>query len=248
MSSSWTSSQIKAGHSAKISKVHIRAFRACDDVNSSQRFVDGHLAVLANHGFKKLASSSDTWIESKDVYVILVTSPSGHKIYGGARIHVRQIGEKLPLENAIMKFDDRVSSVVEEMIPQGCAELCALWNSVEVAGFGIGSKLVIRCAISMCETLNITHLLALSSPPTRRWMKGFGFTTITEIGHNGGFPYPTEKLIATVAHYISVGNVDNMDPDFRTEVEELRKNPKKVGVSSGPKGEISLHYDLLVKQ
>lgn len=248
MSSSWTRSQIGAGQSAKVSKVHIRAFRACDDVQSSQRFVDGHTAVLANHGFKKLASSNDAWIKSEDVYVILVTSPSGHKIYGGARIHLKKKNKKLPLENAIEKYDDRVGQVVDEMIEEGCAELCALWNSIEVAGFGIGSKLVIRCAISMCEALNITHLLALSSPPTRRWMKGFGFTTITEIGDEGGFPYPTEKLVATVAHHISSCELEKMAPEFRTEVEELRKNPKKVGVSSGPKGEISLHYDLLEKQ
>lgn len=248
MSSSWTKSQIQAGQSAKVSKVHIRAFRACDDVISSQRFVDGHSAVLANHGFKKLASSNDAWINSKDVYVILVTSPSGHRIYGGARIHMKNPEGKLPLERAIEKFDPKVNDITDGMEPEGCAELCALWNSIEVAGFGIGSKLVIRCAISMCENLNITHLLALSSPPTRRWMKGFGFTTITEIGDNGGFPYPTDKLVATVAHYISSGDFEKMEPDFRTEVEELRKNPKKVGVSSGPKGEISLHYDLLVKQ
>jgi len=39
-----------------------------------------------------------------------------------------------------------------------------------------------------------------------------------------------------------------LDPVFRTEIDDLRMNPKKVGVSSGPKGEISLHFDLLVSK
>jgi len=248
MSSSWTSSQIKAGHSAKISKVHIRAFRACDDVISSQRFVDGHVAVLANHGFKKLGSSNDYWLNSKNNYVILVTSPSGHKIYGGARLEIRESGSRLPLEKAIDKYDSRVNVIVDGLVSDGCAEICALWNSMEVAGFGIGSRLVIRSAIALCEQLNISHLLALSSPPMRRWMKGVGIPTITDIGDNGGFPYPNDKLIATVGHYSSPKDLQNLDPVFRTEIDDLRMNPKKVGVSSGPKGEISLHFDLLVSK
>ena len=248
MSSSWTKSQLQASKTSKLSKVHIRAFRACDNLSLSQRFVEGHTQVLANHGFKKLVSSNDDWINSRDTYVIIVTSPSGHKIYGGARMEIKKPQVRLPLEKAIDKHDPKVNEIIEGFEPEGCAELCALWNSVEVAGFGIGSKLVIRCAITLCEQLNVSHLLALSSPPTRRWMKGFGFSTITEIGDDGGFPYPNEKLVATVAHYVSPNNLEKMDPDFRTEIEDLRINPKKVGVSSGPKGEISLHYDLLVSK
>lgn len=246
MSSSWTKHPAKAPTALKISKVHIRAFRATDDVNASIRFAEGHSEVLNNHGIKKVSSASIEWTNNPDVYVILATSPGGQKIYGGARIHIRRPGERLPLEKAFAKHDKGIYKVIDQFEPEGCAELCALWNSIEVAGLGIGSKLIINCAVSMTERLDIKHLLALSSPVTRRWIPDFGFYTITSIGQDGGIPYPMERLTATVAHFINPDRLEFMTPDLYEQAISLRLNPMLCSTATGPKGSLNLHFDLNV--
>lgn len=219
-----------------------------DDPISSARFAEGHAAVLSNHGIKKVSSSSTNWIKDPNVWVILASSPGGQKIYGGARIHMYTPATPLPLQKPFGKFDPRIHDIVARLAEDGCAELCALWNSIEVAGFGIGSKLIIKCAVSMTERLQIKHLLALSSPVTRRWIPDFGFYTIEEIGDNGGIPYPTERLTATVAHFINPDRFENMPKAMYDEVMMLRNNPSLQSSATGPKGSISLYYDLDVKR
>ncbi len=248
MSSSWTDNPVTAKKTLKISRVHIHAFRAMDDPIASARFAEGHAEVLSNHGIKKVSSSSTEWIKDPNVYVILASSPGGQKIYGGARIHMYTPETPLPLQKPFGKFDPRIHDIVSNLSVEGCAELCALWNSIEVAGLGIGSKLIIKCAVSMTERLGIRHLLALSSPVTRRWIPDFGFYTIEEIGENGGIPYPTERLTATVAHFINPDRFKNMPQTMHDEVMRLRNNPNLQSSATGPKGSISLHFNLDIKR
>lgn len=244
MSSSLTKHPSTATKTLKISSLHIRAFRAMDDVDTSLRFAQGHEEVLRNHGIKKVSSASTGWIKDPNVYVIIASSPGGQKIYGGARIHIHTEGNPLPLQGPFGKHDPKIHDIIDSLSPSGCAELCALWNSVEVAGLGIGSKLIIKCAVSMTSRLGIKHLLALSSPVTRRWIPDFGFYTIEDIGDKGGIPYPTERLIATVAHFINPERYSNMEEVMRAEIEELRDNPTMSTSTSGPKGSLQLHFNL----
>lgn len=246
MSSSWTDPKVTKARKNSISKVHIRAFRAIDDLHSCRKFAEGHGQVLANHGIKTVSSADAPWMDDPNVYVILATSPSGQKVYGGARIHIRQKPKQLPLELPFGKKDPRVHDLLDELSKDVCAELCALWNSVEVAGLGIGSQLIILCGIVLTEELGIRHLLALSSPVTRRWIPDFGFYTIESIGDRGGIPYPNERLIATVAHFINPDRLQFMTDELHAQVTELRANPKLKYRTSGPKGSITLHFDLKV--
>jgi hypothetical protein len=231
----------------KITSVLIRTFRAINEPGLSMLFAQGHADVLKNHKIKKVVSANTEWIQDPSVVVILATSPEGTRIYGGARIHVHSEKSELPLQRPVRRFDPKIDDVINEMSPEGCAELCALWNSVEVAGLGIGSKLVINCAVSMCEQLGIRHLLALSSPVTRRWMPDFGFVNIESIGDKGGIPYPNERLIATVAHYVHPESEPLMGEEMREEMLRFRGNPLTVKSVSGPKGSVSVHFDLNVK-
>ena len=102
-----------------------------------------------------------------------------------------------------------------------------------------------KAAISLADTIKFRHLLALSSPVTRKWIKEFGFSNITEIGKDGKIPYPDDRFVATVAHYIHPDCFENILDDFRTEIDELRMNPMKKGKTSGVKGSVTVHFDLL---
>jgi hypothetical protein len=246
MSSSWTEHGQIARRTLRITKVHIRAFRAIDDLNACERFAQGHAEVLTNHGIKKVSSASSAWFNDPNVYVLLATSPGGQRIYGGARIHIRQTDQQLPLEKPFGAHDPRIHTILDEFSQTSCAELCALWNSVEVAGLGIGSRLIILCGIVLTEQLGIRHLLALSSPVTRRWIPDFGFSNIENIGIDGGIPYPTERLRATVAHFINPECLSEMAPELLQQVLDLRENPFLTTTASGPKGSISIYFDLKI--
>ncbi len=253
MNSSWTRRTTTATATTtttapKISQVHIRAYRAIDDVKTSMRFAEGHAAVLAHHGIQRVASANAEWVNDPDVYVIIATSPGGEKIYGGARIQIRRPDRYLPLETAFAKYDKNIHQVIGKMQDEGCGELCALWNSMEVAGFGIGSRLIINCAVSMTQRLKIRHLLALTSPVTRRFIPAFGFYTIPNIGIDGGIPYPTERLKATVAHFINPDRLVFMDQELNKQAKELMINPRLNTTSTGPRGSLNLCFDLGVSR
>lgn len=247
MGSLMSNTRVQAA-SSKIRSVLFRAVRAIDEPDLSERFLQGHAAVLAHHKVGKVISANDSWLDNPNVYLITAQSPEGSKLYGGARIHLATENVDLPLQQPVRKHDQRIDDIIAEMRAEGCGELCALWNSVEVAGLGIGSKLVINCGVSLAEHLQIRHLLALSSPVTRRWMPDFGFFTIESIGDKGGIPYPNERLIATVAHYVHPDNEEKMNEALREEMLELRSNPGKVLSVSGPKGSVNVHFDLSVKK
>lgn len=248
MSSTWTKNDLQVQRTLKVDKILIRAFRASDDVESSRRFASAYAEVLSNHGIKKVSSSTADWIGSSDVYVIVAQSPSGHRIYGGARIEIKNDINKLPLQKAFERFDPRINDIIDEMKPEGCAELCALWNSIEVAGLGIGSRLIITCGLSLIESLNIRYFFALTSPVTRRFMPDFGFINVDEIGENGGIPYPNERLIATAALHTYPENTNLLNDEIRDQVKQMRKTPIMTDKTTGPKGDVTIYYDLKVSR
>ncbi|MDZ7845744.1 MAG: hypothetical protein U5L96_02625 [Owenweeksia sp.] len=71
-----------------ISKVVIRAFRATAKPDLAQKFLEGHARVLRSHGVTKVTSLSEKWTKDPSVFVILVESEDGERIYGG-RVYTR---------------------------------------------------------------------------------------------------------------------------------------------------------------
>ncbi|MEO8116908.1 MAG: hypothetical protein ABI653_04610 [Bacteroidota bacterium] len=138
-----------------ISEIRIRAFRATDDPESCQKFIYGHRKVLENHGIEKVSSSTDAWMYDTSVFVVVVESPDREKLFGGVRIHCVDGKSKLPIEIATEDMDPKIHDVVKKYAQFGTAELCGLWNSIEVAGFGIGSLFPTRAAIVLLEQIGL---------------------------------------------------------------------------------------------
>ncbi|HEY2582922.1 MAG TPA: hypothetical protein VGI43_14000, partial [Mucilaginibacter sp.] len=149
------------GISKEKPEVRLRAFRAIDEPQVCERFVEGHTEVLTSIGVTKVTSSKNGWTTNPAVFVFVVESLDGKKIYGGARVHVSGGTEPLPIEQATRKLDPRVDELVWQYAQYGSGEICGLWNSAELAGYGIGTPLLIRTGIAISSQLGIQSRFCL---------------------------------------------------------------------------------------
>lgn len=230
--------------------IRIRAFRSVDDSESCNRFIYGHRKVLENHGINKVTSSSEDWMHWPSIYVIVVESMDRQKMYGGARLHIYDWVHKLPIEQAVFAMDKHIEDVIREYAPAGTAELCGVWNSIEVAGLGIGSLFPIRAAIALLEQLDVRSLFFLCSPVTVRFNKWVGSRVITEVGNNGTFYYPKLDLLATAVVLEDAINIPHAHPREQQKVSQLRKSPIAVHTEKSPFKNfyINVNYELQLSQ
>ena len=121
--------------------IRIRAFRAIDDLKTCLKFIEGHRRVLAIYGIENITTNTDDWIYNPAIFVIVVESLDGKKMFGGARVQAANGITPLPIEEATGEMDSKIYDAQD-----GTAELSGLWNSKEVAGLGIGSLFPTRCS------------------------------------------------------------------------------------------------------
>jgi hypothetical protein len=222
----------------------IRVYKAADELETNLRFVDGHRKMLEAYGVTKVTSAAETWIYDPDTYVIIAESCDDKRILGGTRIQVRTPDMKLPMEDAIAKVDKNIYDYVDRIGDYNVAEFCGLFNSKEVAGYGIGSMFLGRVAIAIASQIGIKQLLGLCSPATLRNSARVGFEVLRDLGMNGKFYYPKEGLIATALIINDLKNLPNADATERDRIFDLRKNPLQQTVEKGPKGELTIIYEI----
>ncbi len=226
--------------------VVIRGFRAIDDPAASQRFILGHRRVLEAHGVKKVTSSRNEWAENPNVFVVNVESEDGDKVYGGARVHVADGIHPLPIEEATGYMDSKIYDRVHELRAVGTGELCGLWNSMEVAGMGIGSFFATRAAVILTSQIGIETLWALCAPFTVRWAERMGCRIQKDIGNEGTFYYPKLDLLATVVLLEDCETLAHSKPGERARAFELRERPRQIALEAPPgrKQEVEVRYEL----
>lgn len=220
----------------------IRAFKSPDDVETSLRYVEGHRKVLESYGVKKVTSASVEWLHDPQTYVVLVESEDGEKIYGGGRIQIRSNEMKMPMEDAIAKIDKGIYQYVDNIGNESIAEFCGLFNSKEVAGYGIGSIFLGRIGVAIATQVNVKYLMALCSPATLRNCARVGFEIIRDLGNNGTFYYPKEGLVATALIIKDIVNLPGANAEERERIFDLRETPNQEAIEKGPKGEMDIIY------
>lgn len=230
--------------------VTIRAFRAVNDPEACDRFISGHRRVLEAHGVKKVTSSNDDWKYNPAVFVVNVESHDKTKVYGGARIHVADGLTPLPIELAAGYKDPAIYSRVHEARRYGTGELCGLWNSIEVAGMGIGSYFATRAAVSISTQIGIKSIWGLCAPYTVRWAQRLGSEIVKDIGNNGTFFYPKLDLIATVVLMSDSNDLSHIRPYERERIVQLRKHPNQINLEPPPgkRHEVEIKYELEIPE
>jgi len=232
-----------------INEISIRAFRATDDPETCEKFIEGHKKVLENHGITKVTSSSNSWANSSSVFVVVVETANGDRLLGGARVHAADGIEMLPIEEATGYMDKKVLDVVKLHAQKGTGELCGLWNSKEVAGLGIGSLFPSRASVVIASQIGLHTMFSLCSPATVRFNQWIGSHVLTSVGNNGTFYYPKLDLLATAVFLEDAVTLKDAHPREREKMLFLRDNLKYETTERSPfkNIEVGVQYNLVVK-
>lgn len=230
----------------EIPQIRIRAFRAIDEPETCQRFVEGHQHVLSVFNLEMVTSAKHAWMSNPAVFVLVVESLDGLRLYGGARIQVAGGTEPLPVEEAIGKYDPKIYDLVKSYGKRGTGEGCGLWNSREIAGFGVGSIFLSRMAIAISSQLGLKTLFALCAPYTVKLAEHIGYRIDERLGDKGIFYYPREGFIATSMFYADVEHIETASPEDRISITEARKSPEMVRVETLRRKQIEIHYNIAI--
>jgi hypothetical protein len=225
-----------------LAEITIRSFRAIDDLDSCMRFREGHLGVLESFGFK-LTSSTEEWMFDPGTHVIIIESLDRKTTYGGSRLQLLGSKLELPIQGAV---GEDISNLDEYLFSRKgpVAELCGLWNSVTVAGLGIGSVYSIRSAIALGGLLGYQEMIALCSAFTYRISHKYGFRLVESLGEGGKIFYEGANQYAHITHQKDVINLLNSDEIEKLKIQEVRLSPiSKVDEIIGD-GLTSIHYQI----
>jgi hypothetical protein len=203
--------------------------------------------VLESYGVTKVTSLNADWIEDPNTYAIIVESEDSKKVYGGGRIQIKSDALRMPMEDAIAILDDRIYDYTEKIGKYQVAEFCGLWNSKEIAGYGIGSIYMGRVGVAVASQLGV-KLMALCSPGTLKNCLRVGFDVIRELGNNGTFYYPKEDLTATALLIEDLIALPNAQPQEKLAIEKIKTNLSGGAIEKGPKGMMEFIYDLQINR
>lgn len=224
------------------------AFRAVDEPDICDMFIEGHANVLREYGVTKVTSSNNEWKFNPYVFVVTVHEESTGKVVSGLRIHISHPQFPLPLEGAISQVDSNIVELVKSYREAGgTGEIGGLWNSRAISGFGIGALFLSRTSLVIAEQLNVPSLFALCAEYTLKPTLQKGFEIEEKIGNNGTFFYPKLDLVATLAVLKDVKNLPLALKEERDYIIDLRKNLVSERVEETPKGKIEITYNLKIK-
>ncbi|HEY0898319.1 MAG TPA: hypothetical protein VGD90_03250 [Sphingobacteriaceae bacterium] len=226
--------------------VRLRAFRAIDDPVACELFVQGHAHVLTSIGVTKVTSSKNEWTQNPAAFVLIVESLDKTKVFGGARVHVAGGSEPLPIEQATGALDKSIFDLVWKYAQHGTGEICGLWNSREIAGYGIGSIFLTRAAVAISTQIGLQSLFALCAPYTVKMAETVGYEIETSIGNEGTFYYPKLDLLATTMLLKDVNHLSKALEEDRNAIFKLRENLNLVKTEILRKKEIEIHYETLI--
>ncbi len=224
--------------------VRLRAFRAIDDPGTCERFIEGHAHVLTSIGVTKVTSSKNDWMYNPAAFVLIVESLDRKRVYGGVRIHVAGGTEPLPIESATGHMDESIYQLVYEYAQQGTGEGCGLWNSREIAGYGIGSIFLTRAGAAISTQIGIKSLFALCAPYTIKLAESVGYRIETSVGNQGTFYYPKLDLIATTMIMNNLDTLTTADSENKEAILSLRRNSNIIRVETLRNKQIEIHYEI----
>lgn len=228
--------------------IRIRAFRAPDDASTCEKFIMGHRNILEiYYGVIKITSDNNYWVDDPHTIVLVAEDTETNRVYGGARVQVFNGKHQLPIESAISKYDPDIFSMIQsDFEAGGTCEICGLWNSKEVAGMGIGSRILSLVGISITNQLNVNSMYVLCAPATVRMAYNMGLQLVDSLGNNGKFYYPKDNFVATVMKLFDIHDLSRAKEKEKNDILFLREQQNVTLWESGPKGKYEVLYDIKI--
>jgi hypothetical protein len=227
-------------------EVRLRAFRAIDEPETCELFVEGHTHVLTSIGVTKVTSNKNEWTTNPAAFVIVVESMDGKKVYGGSRVHAAGGTQPLPIEQATSAMDHNIHQFVWKYAQFGTGEICGLWNSREIAGYGIGSIFLTRASVAISTQIGLESLFALCAPYTVKMAESVGYHIEKSIGNDGTFYYPKLDLLATTMINEDIKTLSLATDEEKQAIFKLRENLTLARIEVLRKKSIKIHYDLQI--
>lgn len=224
--------------------LQLRAFRAIEEPDTCQKYIDGHRSVLKDYGVSNITSAVPTQLGNENVFLVVAEDLDNNTVEGGIRVQIADGKLPLPIETAIGDMDTRVLETVEKFRKDGgVGELCGLWNSKAVAGKGI-SMILTRASIAIINRLRFRTLVGICADYTLPMFSQVGFVVDKSMGENGEFAYPNPNYVTRVLGILNAETLETAQPYDKERMLSLREDLDQTRMEQGPKGEFEIHYRL----
>lgn len=227
-------------------KLIFRAFKATENKELCEKYLDGHIQVLVNYGITNITTNNKEWMDWDFVYCVIAEKEDG-TVVGGVRTQIADGTHMLPVEKAIGKMDPKIHEIVKHYQADGVGELCALWNGKEVAGMGL-SIMLVRAGIAMLNQVKCNTLMGICADYTLKMFRKVGFVVDNSLGDKGEFVYPNENYVARVLGILNAKDLSTAEEYDRLKMLDLRENPVQTTTEKGANDiSIDIEYLLLLK-
>jgi hypothetical protein len=227
-------------------KLIFRAFKASENRELCEKYLEGHVQVLVNYGITNITTNNKDWMSWDNVYCVIAQKEDG-TVVGGVRTQIADGINQLPVEKAIGKMDPNIHEIVKQYITDGVGELCALWNAKEVAGIGL-SIMLVRAGISTLNQIKCNTLMGICADYTLKMFRKVGFVVDNSLGNGGEFIYPNENYVARVLGILNAKDLSTAEEYDREKMLSLRQNPVQVVTETGANDiKMDIEYKLLYR-
>jgi len=226
-------------------RIRVKVSRASEAVGNCIRSAEVHAEVLQRYDIGNITSAKDGWWRNDQTYVVSLEETKTGEPLGGVRLQRWGNGVPLPIESALAGVDRYVHAWVASFANAGVGELCGLWCSPRLKGFGIGGLLT-KMGLSLGPELKTRTILGLCDTRNVATNVGFGFARDPSLATEGSFEYPRPGLVAHVLRVSDSRRLEGAVASHRADVESYRRSPVGVEILEAGGQYVELERDLRI--
>jgi hypothetical protein len=216
-------------------RLTVRACRAPDAAQDCRRNALACAHVLRRYEIANITSAQQEWWSNHFTCALLLADRDSGEPLGGIRLQRFGNGVPLPLEAALHRTDPRVRARIAHYANRGVGELCGLWCSPKIRGWGLGSLLTcmglalasrvdVDTVFGLCDTRNLAANLRL------------GFRVDQALAASGMFEYPRPGLVAHVLRLDDARGLTGASAEARLVIRRYRESPVGLDIfATGPR-------------
>lgn len=204
------------------------AFRAIDEPELCQQYLEGHRKVLSDYGIENVTTNKPNWMHNPHIYCVVAKDKSINQLVGGVRIQLADGNHPLPVEEAIGVIDNSLYDLVEKYaLDGGIGESCGLWTSKNVKGMGI-PRYLMWGSVSSANQLKFSTMIGICAGYTLKLFSEIGFVINESLGNKGEFHYPNDKYIAHVIGILNALTLETSNEKDKKIMLSLREKPIQI--------------------